>query len=139
MTCRELLKLQYLSKVNSTAVGGCEDCPSDYGYLADPNYCPRLHGGITNDEICGKCWDREIVKEGTSNTFQDNLIQKIKEIGKELIDRAKDIVPENADFVNNISISINIPSTTDRFNMPTLEWNVETVSKNIIKIMMEED
>lgn len=91
------------------------------------------------DEICGKCWNREIVKEGTSNTFQDNLIQKIKEIGKELIDRAKDIVPENADFVNNISISINIPSTTDRFNMPTLEWNVETVSKNIIKIMMEED
>lgn len=50
MTCREKLKLEHPERVRSDMSGGCNGCPSDYGYLEDPKECYS----------CEDCWDREI-------------------------------------------------------------------------------
>lgn len=56
MTCREKLKLEHPTCVDDRNCGGCYGCPSEYGYLGIPEYCP--HHSDTN--ACTKCWDREI-------------------------------------------------------------------------------
>jgi hypothetical protein len=55
MTCREKLKLEFPECVNAEYAGGCDGCPSDYGYRADPDYCDGC-----DEEVCTKCWDREV-------------------------------------------------------------------------------
>ena len=59
MTCREKLKIERPGCINSDYSGGCCGCPSNYGYLDDPEYCNDSSVG-TIDERCVKCWDREI-------------------------------------------------------------------------------
>ena len=54
MTCREKLKLEHPECVDPIYGGGCEGCPSSYGYLSSPFVC----GG--RDDECTECWDREI-------------------------------------------------------------------------------
>ena len=66
MTCREKLKLEHPECVNPDFVGGCRDCPSTYGYLGDSDKCD----GGRRDEVCRKCWDREI--PGTQPVEQDD-------------------------------------------------------------------
>ena len=52
MTCREKLAMEHPDKI--TSEGYCIGCPSNYGYLSDPNpeRCSRL--------LCIDCWNREI-------------------------------------------------------------------------------
>lgn len=40
MTCREKLALEHPDCINADCLGGCVECPSHYGYLDDPEYCP---------------------------------------------------------------------------------------------------
>ena len=60
MTAREKLNMEQPDKVSNMYRGGCDGCPSSYGYLDDPDdeYC----GGEYN---CKKCWDREIPEDDT--------------------------------------------------------------------------
>ena len=55
MTCREMLMQERPELVRPDRAGGCAGCPSDYGYLYDPD--DDKCGGNIN---CTKCWDREI-------------------------------------------------------------------------------
>ena len=55
MTCREMLMQEQPELVRPDHAGGCAGCPSDYGYLYDPD--DDKCGGNIN---CTKCWDREI-------------------------------------------------------------------------------
>lgn len=54
MTYRELLQKEHPECVDERHLGGCADCPSDYGYEADNAKCPHTVGG------CVACWNREI-------------------------------------------------------------------------------
>ena len=54
MTAREKLEKEHPVCVDESKLGGCVGCPSEYGYLKDPNNCAMI------DEICRKCWDREV-------------------------------------------------------------------------------
>ena len=49
MTCKELLKLHNpqpgIDFISDDWVGGCQGCPSEYGYLEDPPYCPNKQNG----------------------------------------------------------------------------------------------
>lgn len=56
MTCREKLKKEHPTCIDDRNCGGCYGCPSEYGYLDNPGYCP--HHSDAN--ACTKCWDREI-------------------------------------------------------------------------------
>lgn len=60
MTCREKLKIEHPDCVNSDYIGGCIGCPSNYGYLRrQKEYC--------RNNLCNKCWDREIPEQDLSN------------------------------------------------------------------------
>lgn len=54
MTCREKLRLEHPDRLDHTQYGGTIDCPKDYGYMDQPDWC-RI-----NDATCTRCWDREI-------------------------------------------------------------------------------
>lgn len=68
MTCREKLKIQHpeyvvhdyisdkesLGLLGSNYAGGCKGCPSNYGYLDEPEWCDGT------SSRCAECWDREI-------------------------------------------------------------------------------
>lgn len=68
MTCREKLKMEhpeyvihnYISDKESIGIlgtryaGGCKGCPSNYGYMADPDWCDGT------SSRCTECWDRKI-------------------------------------------------------------------------------
>ena len=58
MTCREKLAIEHPERLVPEYTSGCWGCPSDFGYLPDPEYC---NGRI--DDKCCACWDRDILKE----------------------------------------------------------------------------
>lgn len=60
MTCREKLAIEHPECVDKDFWGGCESCPSKYGYLEDPKVCPKTHVQMSAEEVCRECWDREI-------------------------------------------------------------------------------
>lgn len=61
MTCREKLAKEHPESVDAKWVGGCEGCPTSYGYLINPEYCDSR--SEERDILCTKCWDREIPEE----------------------------------------------------------------------------
>lgn len=60
--------------------------------------------------------------------YRDELIQTIKLIGQELIDRAESMVHEDCDMITNFNINIDIPQPMD--GSPELTWSMSVVSKN---------
>ena len=65
MTCREKLAIEHPDQVSEKYSGGCEGCPSHYGYLNDPNVCGTR---CMTDDDCTRCWNREIPEENITNT-----------------------------------------------------------------------
>lgn len=60
MTCREKLKIEHPDKISPIFTGGCQGCPSFYGYMDVPDYCGSSQDGCINILNCKNCWDREI-------------------------------------------------------------------------------
>lgn len=52
MTCREKLEVEHPECIDTRYIGGCINCPVDYGYLGEPEYCSLFK--------CRECWNREI-------------------------------------------------------------------------------
>lgn len=52
MTFREKLQQEHPECIRETVAGGCMGCPCDYQY-ENPISCDQ-------DEVCKRCWDREI-------------------------------------------------------------------------------
>lgn len=79
MTCREKLKIEHPDMISDTAWGGCVSCPSEYGYLPNPEYC--------GDGECFSCWDREIpqpdkpriLDSGERRKFDTGAVRDIQE------------------------------------------------------------
>lgn len=81
MTCREMLKNQHPHDVGENFIGGCNCCPSDYGYLEEPEWC--THG---EEDECTKCWDREvkadapkILDSGNRTVFESGAVRDVQE------------------------------------------------------------
>ena len=60
--------------------------------------------------------------------YRDELIQTIKLMGQELIDRAESMVHEDCDMITNFNINIDIPQPID--GHPELTWSTSAISKN---------
>ena len=64
MTCREKLKIEHPNLISDNDLGGCEGCPSSYGYLRDPANCHLESEDFIDmeekDRICTSCWGREL-------------------------------------------------------------------------------
>lgn len=54
MTCREKLAMEHPGGLDNECLGGCNGCPHTYGYAQEPEWCKMT------EEICRKCWDREV-------------------------------------------------------------------------------
>ena len=79
MTFREKLAQEHPDFLNDAFDGGCANCPRHYGYEEiSPAFC-----GDANDEMCRKCWDREmpVIKPMT----QEEQERHDREINAEII------------------------------------------------------
>lgn len=88
MTCKELLKLHSprpsIDFISDDWVGGCKGCPSEYGFLEDPPYCPNKQNGTrkSNDTLCTTCWSREIPESYNKDTIlKEDTIDKFNSVG----------------------------------------------------------
>ena len=54
MTCREKRAIERPGGLDNECLGGCAGCPYTYGYAQKPEWCKPT------EEICTKCWDREV-------------------------------------------------------------------------------
>lgn len=65
MTCREKLMMEHPQDVDEHFDGGCAGCPSDYGYLDNPEGCDSFRN---IRHVCYACWDREIPETNIDTT-----------------------------------------------------------------------
>lgn len=61
-------------------------------------------------------------------TYREELIQRIKDVGQELIDRADEMVSENTELITNFYININ--NIDKPSELPTIDWTTEVVNRN---------
>lgn len=59
MTFKEKLAQEYPCAINENDIGGCVGCPVSYGYEKQRPSCCDVRK-IPSDEMCSKCWNREI-------------------------------------------------------------------------------
>lgn len=62
------------------------------------------------------------------NKYRDELVQVIKDIGQEIIDRAESMVGPDVDMIGDFGISIDIPQPMD--GPPQLTWSTSVLVKN---------
>ena len=74
MTCREKMAIEHPEKVDFEYVGGCYGCPHIYGYAQKPEWCKPT------EEICRKCWEREV--EEVKTEVDTDVDSGIKSNGK---------------------------------------------------------
>lgn len=68
-----------------------------------------------------------------NGNYRDELVAIIKDIGQELIDRAEEMVHEDATFIKDFHIDINIPNP--RIEDSTITWHHSTLCTNFINRM----
>ena len=68
-----------------------------------------------------------------NGNYRDELVAIIKDIGQELIDRAEEMVAEDATFIKDFYIDIDIPNP--REEEPTITWRHSTLCTNYINRM----
>lgn len=62
--------------------------------------------------------------------YRDELVQMIKDMGQELIDRAETMVSKDCEMVTDFDISIAIPQPME--GPPSITWSTSTISKRVI-------
>lgn len=71
-------------------------------------------------------------------SYRDVLVQRIKEAGQELIERAESMISSDTDAITDFDIYIHIPTTRECTEFPTIQWNTVVVNKNTMKRLREE-
>lgn len=69
------------------------------------------------------------------NKFRDALVQRIKETGQELIDRAEDMVGPGLDAIAEFHVHIDLSPDTDSFNVPCITWYTRVLNKKSFERM----
>lgn len=71
-------------------------------------------------------------------SYRDELVQRIKEAGQELIDRAESMVDKETDYITDFDIYINLPPNGEHVDFPTIQWNTTVANRNTLKRMWRE-
>ena len=99
MTFREKLEKERPNNIVESFLGGCIACPDSYGYTNDKGLCGGNILGKSSEELCRKCWDREIPEEKekenkptkkTKAMLEEELEQKKSEVNNVTNDAVKD-------------------------------------------------
>ena len=62
-------------------------------------------------------------------TYREELVQRIKDVGQELIDRADEMISEDTELITSFYININ--NIDKPSELPTIDWTTEVVNRNI--------
>lgn len=68
-------------------------------------------------------------------SYRDELVQRIKEAGQELIDRAESMVDKETNYITDFDIYINLPPDGDCAGFPTIQWSTTVGNRNTLKRM----
>lgn len=71
-------------------------------------------------------------------SYRDELVQRIKETGQELIDRAESMVDKEVDYITDFDIYINLSPDGVHAGIPTIQWNTTVANRNTLKQMWGE-
>ena len=71
-------------------------------------------------------------------SYRDELVQRIKEAGQELIDRAESMVDQEVNYITDFDIYINLPPDGESVALPTIQWNTTVANRNSMRRMCEE-
>lgn len=63
MTYRERLKREHPECIEDYYIGGCKNCPENYGYEEKNENCIPV---MAIEERCRECWDREMEEDHES-------------------------------------------------------------------------
>lgn len=63
--------------------------------------------------------------------YRDELVQQIKDVGQELIDRAESMVSKDTELISDFSINIYFPQG-DAGSVPTINYTTEVVTKSTL-------
>ena len=101
MTCKEKLKHEHPELVDEEKYipYGCKGCPSDYGYLEDPD------DEECDPTKCAACWNREITWKGSranAGMIDDAVGLSKKELDEILGLIERDGVPEEFEYSDPI-------------------------------------
>ena len=66
----------------------------------------------------------------TDKKYRDELVDIIKDVGKELINRAEEMVSEDCKMITNFSITIDIPQSME--GPPAITWSTSTLVNEFI-------
>lgn len=97
-------------------------------FQGDEGYC------ILNDEDDVTCatHTKLVIEQYGPQTYRDRLVEMIKACGQELIDRAEEMVAEDAKYLTDFNIHICLPQPMDC--APTIEWSVGTVATKAVEV-----
>jgi hypothetical protein len=65
------------------------------------------------------------------DNYRDQLVQIIKDVGQEIIDRAESMVDKDVDLITNFNISVDIPQPV--LEAPSITWSTQTLVKNFVE------
>lgn len=66
-----------------------------------------------------------------NNDSRELLVQLIKDVGQDLIDRAEEMVPNGAEYMTDYSININFPCPLNS-GLPIIEFVNQTICKHTL-------
>lgn len=67
-------------------------------------------------------------------SYRDELVQRIKEAGQELIDRAESMISSETDLITDFDIYINLFGYDE---VPTIQYNTTVGNKRSLKRLSE--
>lgn len=68
--------------------------------------------------------------------YRDEMVQRIKEAGQELIDRAESMISSETDLITDFDIYINLSRCDE---VPSIQYNTTVGNKRSIKRMSKSD
>lgn len=72
------------------------------------------------------------MKKQRDDMFRDALVQRIKETGQELIDRAEDMVGPGLDAIAEFHIHVDLSPDADVVVAPCIMWETTVLTKRTI-------
>lgn len=76
-------------------------------------------------------------KNASGLEYNKELREQIKDAGRELIDRAEEIISPNTEGIVSLDIHFNFPQGVEE--LPTMSYTVKVVGKNTIERWNEEE
>lgn len=67
-----------------------------------------------------------------SDKYRDELVEQIRLVGQELIDRAEEMVAPDMNMIADFSINIVFAKSYDHVPLPEISWSTMTYSKNVL-------